>query len=95
MKKIAILMSVMMLLVLTTGAAMAAEKKVAKVVTMTGDVVKVDATAGTITIKAENKEHSFTAEPKLLEGITVGEKVTFEKSGTMLKSIQKVPTPTK
>jgi hypothetical protein len=93
MKKIAILMSVLMLVTLTTGAALAKEKKVTKVKSLTGEVVKVDAQAGTIVIKAKNKERTLKAEPKLLEGISAGEKVNIEMTGNMLKSIKKVEAP--
>ena len=92
MKKIAILMSVLMLVTLTTGAALAKEKKVAKVKSLTGKVVKVDALAGTIVIKAKKKEQTLKSEPKLLEGISAGEKVKVEFTGDMLKSIKKVKT---
>jgi preprotein translocase subunit YajC len=95
MKKIAILMSVLMLVTLTTGAALAKGKKVAKLKGLIGEVVKVDAAAGTIVIKAKNKEQTLKAEPKLLEGIAVGEKVKVELTGDMLKSIKKVEAPAK
>jgi hypothetical protein len=95
MKKIAILMSVIMLVTMTTGAALAKSKKAAKVKTLTGEVVKVDAQAGTIVIKANNKDQTLKAEPKLLEGIAAGEKVKVEMTGNMIKSIKKVEAPAK
>jgi hypothetical protein len=93
MKKIAILMSILMLVTLTSGMALAKEKKAAKMKIMTGEVVKVDAQTGMIVIKAKNKEHTLKAEPKLLEGIAAGEKVKIELTGNMLKSIKKVEAP--
>jgi hypothetical protein len=92
MKKIAILMSVLMLVTLTTSAALAKEKKVAKVKSLTGEVVKVDALAGTIVIKGKKKEQTLKSEPKLLEGIAAGDKVKIEMTGDTLKSIKKVKT---
>jgi hypothetical protein len=94
MKKLAILMSIVMLVAFTAGVSPAAQK-VAKVQMMTGDVVKVDATKGSIIIKVNNKNQTLKAEPKMLAGISVGEKVTVEKSGKMLKSIKPVETPAK
>jgi hypothetical protein len=93
MKKIAILMSVLMLVTLTSGIALAKGTKVAKMKILTGEVVKVDAQAGTIVIKAKNKERTLKAEPKLIEGIAAGEKVTVEMTGNMLNSIKKVEAP--
>jgi hypothetical protein len=93
MKKIAILMSILMLVTLTSGMALAKEKKAAKMKIMTGEVVKVDAQTGMIVIKDKKKEHTLKAEPKLLEGIAAGEKVKIELTGNMLKSIKKVEAP--
>lgn len=97
MKKLAILMSVVMLLTLTAGACLAKEKKAAqpavKVEAVNGEVVNVNAQAGTIVIKANDKEQTLKAEPKLLEGIAAGQKVNIEKTGDMLKSIKKVEAP--
>jgi hypothetical protein len=89
MKKLAILMSVVMLLTFTLGVAIAAEKKAQKVVTLSGDVVKVDAATGKITVKAKGKDITLTGEKTMLEGIAAGDKVTLEKSGHTLKSIKK------
>jgi hypothetical protein len=95
MKKIAILMSVLMLVTLTSGMALAKGKKAAKMKSLTCEVVKVDDQAGTIVIKAKNKERTLKAEPKLLEGIAAGEKVKIEMTGDTLKSIKKVEAPAK
>ena len=94
MKKLAILMSVVMLVAFTTGISLAAQKT-AKVQMMTGQVVKVDSNKGDIVIKVGKKNETLKAEPKMLAGITPGEKVTFEKSGKMLKSIKPAETATK
>jgi formylmethanofuran dehydrogenase subunit D len=93
MKKIAILMSVLMLVTLTSGMALAKGKKATKMKILTGEVVKVDAQAGTIVIKAKKKERTLKAEPKLIEGIAAGEKVTVEMTGDTLNSIKKVEAP--
>jgi hypothetical protein len=94
MKKLAILMSAVMVVAFTIGVSLAAEKPV-KVQMLTGEVVKVDAQKGDIVIKVKNKNHTLKAEPKMLAGITAGEKVTVEKSGNMLKSIKPFETPAK
>jgi len=90
MKKLAILMSVMMLIGLTTTLASAKTQKTVKMTTLSGEVVKVDAEAGSITVSANNKDHALKASPKILEGITVGEKVSIEMTGNTVKSIKKV-----
>jgi len=93
MKKIAILMSVLMLIALTAGITMAKEKKAAKLEAMSGEVVKVDAKAKSIVIKVDGKDVTLKADAKLLEGIAVGDKVNIEESGKVLKSIKKVEAP--
>jgi len=60
---------------------------------LSAEVVNIDAQAGTIVIKANDKEQTLKAEPKLLEGIAAGEKVNIELTGDMLKSIKKVEAP--
>ena len=89
MKKIAILMALVMMVAMTAGVALAKEKA-PKLVTLSGEVVKVDAATGMIVIKAENKDQEFKAEPKLLEGIGVGQKVTANVSGDKLASIKPI-----
>jgi hypothetical protein len=94
MKKIAILMSVIMLVALTAGVSMAAEKKhAAKLETMSGQIVKIDSAAGNIVIMSDGKEYTLKAEAKLLEGFAAGEQVKIEKTADVLKSIQKVEAP--
>ena len=92
MKKLAILMSVVMLVAFTAAITLAAEK-VAKMEMLTGEVVKVDAKIGELVIKVGNKNQTLKAEPKMLSGITVGEKVTIEKSGKTLNSIKPAEAP--
>jgi LEA14-like dessication related protein len=87
MKKLAILMSVVMLVAFTTSVSLAAQKA-AKVKMITGEVVKVDTDKGDLVLKVKNKNHTYKAEPKMLTGITPGEKVTVEESGKMVKSIK-------
>lgn len=94
MKKFAILMSVVMLVAFTAGVTLAAQK-VAKVQMLTGEVVKVDAKKGNLVIKVNNKNQTLKAEPKMLAGITPGEKVSIEKSGNTLKSIKPSEAATK
>jgi len=89
MKKLAILMSVFMLVALTAGFALAEEKKAAKMEVLTGQVVAVDTAAGTIVIKVGDKEQTLKAEAKLLEGIAAGDKVSLEKAGDDVKSLKK------
>jgi hypothetical protein len=102
MKKLAILMSALILMALTAGIGSATEKKdvnapttaaSAKLEMMSGEVMNIDAAAGTIVIKAHNKDRTLTAEPKLLEGFEAGEMVQIETTGNMLKSIKKVEAP--
>jgi len=94
MKKLAILMSAVVLVAFTTGVTLAAHK-VAKVQMLTGEVVKVDSAKGNLVIKVGNKNQTLKAEPKMLAGITPGEKVPIEKSGKTLKSIKPAETETK
>jgi hypothetical protein len=92
MKKLAILMSVVMLVAFTAGVSLAA-KKAAKVEILTGEVVKFDAKKGNLVIKINGKDQTLKAEPQMLAGITLGEKVTIEKSGKTLKSIKPAEVP--
>jgi ABC-type Fe3+-hydroxamate transport system substrate-binding protein len=103
MKKLAILMAALMLMTLTAGMASAAGKTTAKapataaapakIEMMSGEVVNIDAAAGTIVIKSHDKDRTLKAEPKLLEGFYAGERVNIEVTGDMLKSIKKVEAP--
>ena len=88
-------MSVLLFITLAAGMALAADKKAAKVYTLSGEVLRVDAQAATIVIKYHKKEVTFKGEPKLLEGITVGEKVRVEHKGDTLISIQEVKVKAK
>jgi len=93
MKKLAMLLSVMMLVAFTSGISVA-KTKAAKVRTATGVVVQVNDQAGTVVIKIHNKDQTLKAEPKMLEGLAAGAKVTIQSSGDMLKSIKPVAGPT-
>ncbi len=91
MKK-AVFMAVAMVMVAGVTTLFAAEKA-QKVEKITGEVVKVDAKAGSITIKADGKEHALKAEAKLLEGVNAGDKVEVEVVGKTVKSLKKVEAP--
>lgn len=82
-----------------TPAAPATEKKTemksekAKVTRITGEVTSVDAKAGTLTVKAKDKETNLTADSKAaksaLEKVKVGDMVRVsytEKDGKMIAS---------
>lgn len=88
MKKLAMILSVIMLITFTAGMAFAEEEKAAKMEVITGKVVDVDATTGMITVMANDEEETLQAEPKMLEGIDVGQKVSIEKSEDVVKSIK-------
>jgi hypothetical protein len=56
---------------------------------ITGEVASVDAKAGTLTVKAKDKEMSFTAPTKALEKVKVGDRVRVsytEKDGKLSAS---------
>ena len=94
MKKLAVLLSVLMLVAFTSGVSLAKSKaKAAKVHTETGEIVSVDAQTGTAVLKVKGKDQTLKAEPKMLEGLQAGEKVTIQKSGNMIKSIKPVTAP--
>ena len=68
-----------------------AEKKAEKpkATRFTGEVASVDAKAGTLTVKAKDKEMSFTAPTKALEKVKVGDRVRVsytEKDGKLSAS---------
>lgn len=86
--------TIIAILFVMAGLSVAAEKKrAAKIEKLTGSVVKVDAKAGSITIKAGEKEHALKAEAKLLEGVSAGDEVEVEVSGHTVKSLKKVEKP--
>jgi Cu/Ag efflux protein CusF len=86
----------------TTPAAPAAEKKMetkAKINRVTGEVTSVDAKAGTLAVKAKDKEINVSAESKstkaALEKVKVGDMVRVsytEKDGKMVASSVRVET---
>jgi hypothetical protein len=90
MKKLAILIiSALFLMGLIGGVSLAKAEDAAKVEMLSGQVVEVDATVGKIVIMANGEEQGLTAEPKLLEGIQIGDQVDVEKTGEVLKSIKR------
>ena len=91
MKKFAILMSILMFVTVAVAISPVMAKQAQKLVAMRGVVTQIDDQAGSITVKSGKKEATLKAEPKLLEGITVGEKVIIEKAGDTVKSIKKTP----
>ncbi len=94
MKKIALLLSALMLVALVSTSAFAATQKEAKVHTMFTHVLKIDTKADTITFKGTRKDYTLKAEPQLLAGITVGDHVKIEASNGVLKSIKKLQAKT-
>jgi len=88
MKKLVLILSVVMLIALTAGIAFAAEEKAVKIEMLTGTVQDVNAQDGMIVVLANDQEQTLKAEPKMLEGIDVGQKVNIEKSGDVIKSIR-------
>jgi hypothetical protein len=89
MKKLAILMILaLFLMVLTAGVSFADNRDLAILERLSGEVVQIDATAGKIVIMANGEKQFLMAEPKLLEGIKVGQQVDVEKTGEVLKSIK-------
>ena len=87
MKKMAMLMVLVMAVAFAAAPLMAAEKAT-KVQSVSGEIVKIDAAKGTLVVKIKDKNQSLKAEPQMLEGISVGQKVTIQKSGAIVKSIQ-------
>lgn len=76
------------------------EKKApAKAKSATGEVVSVNAKAGTLAVKVKDKEMSFTAETKALEKVKAGDRVTVsytEKEGKMMaSSVKEAKAPAK
>ena len=91
MKKMAIIMSVLMLIAFTAGITLAqGAPKAAKVETIQCDVVKVDAAAGQIVVSVQNKEQTLKANKGLLGSVKAGDKVSIEKTGDTVKSIKAV-----
>ena len=87
MKKMAMLMVLVMAVAFAAAPLMAAEKAT-KVQSVSGEIVKIDAAKGTLVVKIKDKNQSLKAEPQMLVGISVGQKVTIQKSGAIVKSIQ-------
>ena len=91
MKKMSLVLSALVLFVMVSGPVFAAHKKVVKLESLEATVVSVDAKAGKLEITtANNAKETLKASAALLNGVTAGEKVKLQKSGTVLKSIMKV-----
>lgn len=64
-----------------------------KVKQVTGEVVAVDAAAKSITVKGKKADVTMTADPKLLEGVKVGDRVvakyTVQDGKNVAKSVKK------
>jgi hypothetical protein len=92
MKKMAIIMSVLMLIAFTAGITLAAgaRTKAAKVETIQCNVVKVDAAAGQIVVSVQNKEQTLKAGKELLGSVKAGDKVIIVKTGDTVTSIKVV-----
>ena len=88
MKKLALILSIIVLAVMTTGIAFAKDKKAEKMEVLTGEVVSVDVDNGTIIIMSNDKQNTLQAQPKMLEGVMAGQYVTIEKTGDAVKSIK-------
>ena len=88
MKKLALILSIIVLAVMTTGIAFAKDKKAEKMEVLTGEVVSVDVDNGTIVVMSNDKQNTLQAQPKMLEGVMAGQYVTIEKTGDAVKSIK-------
>ena len=91
MRKIAMVLAVLMVLIVTAGCSGGTEKE--QVVKLKGVVVNHDAQAGTITLEADkvgSKGQVMKIDPALIEEIAVGDVVEYEKAGNTVKSIKKI-----
>jgi hypothetical protein len=98
MKKIAMIMSALMLFAFTAGITLAAEAskaapKATTMETIQGKVTKIDAAAGKITVMVKDKEQTLTVEKKLLESVKVGDMASIEKAGDAVKTIKVMAPP--
>ncbi len=91
MKKMAIIMSVLMLIAFKAGITLPqGAPKAAKVETIQCNVVKVDAAAGQIVVSVQNKEQTLKAGKELLGSVKAGDKVIIVKTGDTVTSIKVV-----
>ena len=97
MRKIAMVLAVCMVLIVTAGISAATEKEPAeKSQKLIGYIVNHDAKAGTITIEADktgSKGHIMKIDPALIKEISVGDVIEYEKSGDTVKSLKKIMPP--
>ena len=88
MKKLALILSIIMLAALTANITFAGEQKTEKIEIMAGEVISVDAINGKVVIMSDDKENTLQAQPKMLEGLMAGQYVTIEKTGDVVKTIK-------
>ena len=91
MRKIAMVVAVLMVLIVAAGCSGGTEKE--QVVKLKGVVVDHDAQAGTITLEADklgSKGQVMKIDPALISEIAVGDVVEYEKSGNTVKSLKKI-----
>jgi len=97
MRKIAMVLAVFMVLIVTAGISAATEKEqAAKSQKLKGVVINHDAKAGTITIEADeigSKGHVMKIDPALIKEIAVGDVVEYEKSDNTVKCLKKIMPP--
>jgi|WetSurMetagenome_2_1015567.scaffolds.fasta_scaffold72831_2 hypothetical protein len=102
MKKIAMIVSVLILFAFTAGMTFAADApkdapkaapKAVALETIQGKVAKVDAAAGKIVVTVKDKEQTLTAEKKVLESVKAGDMVSIEKAGDAVKTIKVLAPP--
>ena len=94
MKKIALILSIIVLTVMTTtitaarGQKEVTTHKVKKVEVFTGKVVSADAASGKIIIMHNGWEDTLQAQPKMLEGVMAGKYYKIERTGDAVTSIK-------
>ena len=94
MKKLALILSIIILAALTANITFAGDQKastgqkVEKLEMLTGKVVSTDTVTGKIVIMSNDKENTLQAQPNMLEGIMAGQYVKIEKTGDVVKSIK-------
>ncbi|MBU0993935.1 MAG: hypothetical protein KJ737_15680 [Proteobacteria bacterium] len=91
MKKLALALSVFMMVIMSAVFVMAAEKKqVAQLESLEGEVMSIDISGGQIVfLTTDNQKEVLKADPRIIEDIAIGEQITIEKAGDVIKSIKK------
>lgn len=90
MKKIALVVSFIMLVTMSAGTVLAAQKHVAKLETLQAQVVSMDAKGGKIVVTTNNKQQTLKASAKVMKGLVAGDQVRIEESRGTVKSIKKL-----